>query len=489
MSVLPRAGDEEERLGPASTLIKGGRLVTASEDFVADLLIRGETIAAIGDSLDGPANRVIDATGRYVMPGCVDPHTHMDSPQAGTVSCDDFTSGTLSAAAGGTTTIVDFCFQQPGQTLGQSLATWHEKVARARPVVDVGFHIAVTDLSYAGALDELARLPAEQGVSSYKLFMAYKGSLMVDDGTLFEAMRVAARSGALVLVHAENGDAIDVLVSSALAEGHTEPCWHELTRPALTEAEATSRAIHLARIAGAPLYVVHVSCREALEPLVRAREAGWQVWGETCTQYLFVDRSALHTPGFEGAKYVFTPPPRGEEDRERLWRALDGGSLSVLSSDHCPFRFADQKALGRDDFSRIPNGAPGVENRLPMLHHFGVREGRISLSRMVELLSTEPARLFGLAPRKGTLAVGADADLVIFDPERPLTMSARTHHSNVDYSLFEGTRVLGGPETVLVRGAPVVDEGELVAVPGQGRFVKRARFGEPLPVRGAASPV
>lgn len=485
MNARPPAAGEDRGLGPASTLIRNGRLVTASEDFVADLLVRGGTVAAIGDSLDGQADRVIDATGRYVLPGCVDPHTHMDSPQAGTVSCDDFTSGTVSAAFGGTTTIVDFCFQQPGQTLGEGLATWHEKLGRAKPVVDVGFHIAVTDLGYGGALDELGRLPAEHGVSSYKLFMAYKGSLMIDDGTLFETLRVAARSGALVLVHAENGEAIEVLVSEALAAGHTEPRWHELTRPPLTEAEATSRAIHLARIAGAPLYVVHVSCREALEPVVRAREAGWRVWGETCTQYLFVDRSALHAPGFEGAKYVFTPPPRGPEDREGLWRALDGGSLSVLSSDHCPFRFADQKALGRDDFSRIPNGAPGVEDRLPMLHHFGVREGRISLSRMVELLSAAPARLFGLAPRKGTLSVGADADLVIFDPERPLTISSETHHSNVDYSLFEGTEVLGAPETVLVRGEPVVWEGELVASPGHGRFVERARFGEPLAVRSA----
>jgi dihydropyrimidinase len=335
-------------------------------------------------------------------------------------------------------------------------------------------------------LEDVARVP-DEGVTSYKLFMAYKGAIMVDDETLFRTMQVAAGSGALVMVHAENGDAIDVLVKQALAEGKTAPRWHAATRPPETEAEATNRAVKLAHIAGCPLYVVHVSCQESVEPIQVARSRGWRTWGETCTQYLFIDETRLDEPDFAGAKYVYTPPPRAAENHARLWTALRTGVLSVVSTDHCPFRWKDQKTLGRDDFSKIPNGGPGIENRLHMLHHFGVREGRLTMNQLVDLCCTQPARLFGLFPRKGTIVAGADADIVVWDSEKPLTLSAATHHSNVDYNLFEGTEVIGAPEVVLVRGQVIVDHDELVASPGTGQFVRRARFGEQLPTRHRAT--
>jgi dihydropyrimidinase len=312
---------------------------------------------------------------------------------------------------------------------------------------------------------------------------------MVDDETLFKTMEVAADTGALVMVHAENGDAIDVLVKKALAEGHTEPHWHALTRPPETEGEATNRAIQLARVAGAPLYVVHVSCREAVEPIALAREKGWDVWGETCTQYFFVDYSFLERPNFEGAKYVYTPPPRPKENQDVLWNAVRTDILSAISTDHCAFKWDGQKTMGRDDFSKIPNGGPGLENRLQMIHEFGVRAGRISLNRMVELLCTNPAKLFGLYPRKGTIAVGSDADIVVFDPTRTFTITAAHQRSKTDYNLYEGTQVTGTPEVVLLRGNVLVENDELSAEPGIGQFVKRAKFGEelkPAPVAATA---
>ena len=308
----------------------------------------------------------------------------------------------------------------------------------------MGYHIAVTDLREGGSLEELAALPA-QGITSYKLFMAYKGALMVDDETLFRTMEVAAETGALVMVHAENGDAIDVLVKQALAAGNTAPHYHALTRPPETEGEATNRAIQLARVAGAPLYVVHVSCREAVEPIARAREEGWDVWGETCTQYFFIDYTYLERPDFEGAKYVYTPPPRAIENQDVLWHAVRSDILSAISTDHCAFLWDGQKSMGKDDFSKIPNGGPGLENRLHMIHEFGVRAGRLSLNRMVELLATNPAKLFGLYPRKGTIAPGSDADIVIFDPEKRHLITAETQHSKTDYNLYEGTEVTGSP--------------------------------------------
>ena len=461
-------------------LIKGGRIVTAADDVVGDVLVEGERISLIGANIDVAADRVVDAGGKYVLPGCVDPHTHLDMPFGGTVTIDDFESGHGSAACGGTTCHVDFCIQGQGQTFAEALEGWHAK-ANGKALIDYGFHIAVTDLRDEGRLEELASLP-EQGITSYKLFMAYKNVLQVDDETLFRAMEVAAASGALVMVHAENGDAIDVLVREALARGEIEPINHALTRPPELEGEATNRAIQLARIAGSPLYVVHVTCREAVDPIRRAREQGWSVWGETCTQYFFRSIDDLAQANFEGAKYVYSPPARDAANHDVLWDAVRTDALSAVSTDHCAFLWNGQKTLGKDDFTKIPNGGPGLEDRLKMIHHFGVRGGRISLSRMVDLLATQPAKLFGLYPRKGTIAVGSDADLVVFDPERRETISASTHHSRCDYNLYEGTEVAGAPELVMLRGSVLVDDGELVGSPGSGRFVPRARFGEQLAV-------
>ncbi|HXI94817.1 MAG TPA: dihydropyrimidinase, partial [Candidatus Acidoferrum sp.] len=355
---------------------------------------------------------------------------------------------------------------------------WRAK-ANGKQVIDMGYHMAVTDLAEGGTLEELATLP-DEGITSYKLFMAYKSALMVDDETLFRTMEVAAETGALVMVHAENGDVIDVLVKQALEAGHTEPLYHALTRPPEAEGEATNRAIQLARLAGAPLYVVHVTCREAVEPIARARDQGWDVWGETCTQYFFNSLDDIAKPDFEGAKYVYSPPVRDKSNWDVLWNAVRTDILSAISTDHCAFLWDGQKTMGKDDFSKIPNGAPGLENRLQMIHEFGVRAGRISLNRMVELLATSPAKLFGLYPRKGTIAVGSDADIVIFDPEKRVTITAAAQHSKSDYNLYEGTEVTGTPETVLLRGHVLVENGELVAQPGIGQYVARARFGEEL---------
>jgi dihydropyrimidinase len=464
--------------GPMSVLIKGGRVLTAADDYVGDVYVEGERISLIGESLDVQADKVIDAAGKYVLPGGIDPHTHLDMPFGGTVTIDDVESGQTAAAFGGTTCHVDFVIQPQGSTFGAALDDWKSK-ANGKQVIDMGYHMAVTDLKEGGTLEELASLP-DEGITSYKLFMAYKGALMVDDETLFRTMQVAAETGALVMVHAENGDAIDVLVKEALAAGHTEPKYHALTRPPETEGEATNRAIQLSRVAGSPLYVVHVSCAEAVEPIAIAREKGWDIHGETCTQYFFVDYSFLERPDFEGAKYVYTPPPRDKANHDVLWNAVRTDILSVVSTDHCAFLWDGQKTMGKDDFSKIPNGAPGLENRLQMIHEFGVRAGRISLNRMVELLSTNPAKLFGLYPHKGTIAVGSDADIVVFDPERTVTISASTHHSKSDYNLFEGTEVTGSPEIVLLRGNVLVENDELVASPGVGQFVPRAKFGEEL---------
>jgi dihydropyrimidinase len=468
-----------------SVLIKGGRVITAADDYVGDVFIDGERISLIGESLDVAADRVIDATGRYVLPGCVDPHTHLDMPFGGTVTIDDVEAGQTSAAFGGTTTHVDFCIQGRGQTFAEALETWHAK-ANGKAMIDYGYHIAITDLDEGGTLEELASLPG-QGVTSYKLFMAYKGALMVDDSTLFQAMEVAASSGALVMVHAENGDAIDILVRQALERGDTAPVWHALTRPPELEGEATNRAIKLARVAGAPLYVVHVTCKEAVDPIAEARQRGWNVWGETCTQYFFTDVSDLERPDFAGAKFVFSPPVREAWNQQVLWDAVRTGALSAISTDHCAFLWDGQKTLGADDFSKIPNGAPGLEDRLVMIHHFGVNEGRITLNRMVDLLATSAAKLFGLYPKKGTIAVGSDGDVVIFDPSRKHTLSASTHHSKSDYNLYEGTEVVGAVETVLLRGNVLVENGELVAQPGIGQFVRRAKFGEELTAARAAA--
>jgi dihydropyrimidinase len=452
--------------------------VTATDDYVGDVFVDGERISLLGEDLDVTADTTIDASGKLVLPGLVDPHTHLDMPFGGTTTIDDVQSGQTAAAFGGTTCHVDFCIQPQGSTFAAALDEWRSK-ASGKQVIDMGYHIAITDLSEPERLEELATLP-EQGITSYKLFMAYKGALQVDDETLFKSMEVAAASGALVMVHAENGDAIDVLVKQALAAGNTAPHFHALTRPPETEGEATNRAIQLSHVAGCPLYVVHVSCQESVEPIALARDKGWDVWGETCTQYFFIDQSFLERPDFEGAKYVYTPPPRAKKNQDVLWNAVRTDVLSAISTDHCSFLWDGQKSMGKDDFSKIPNGGPGLENRLHMIHHFGVGEGRITLNRMVELLATNPAKLFGLYPRKGTIAPGSDADLVIFDPTKTKTITVADQHSKSDYNLYEGTAVTGDVETVLVRGTVVVDEGELRVEPGFGQFVARAKFGEEL---------
>jgi len=458
------------------TLIKNGHIVTAVDSYVADILIDGETIAMIGKdlaSVTGSVDKTIDATGKLVIPGGVDPHTHMDLPFGGTSSSDDFETGTRAAAFGGTTTIIDFAVQYHGQALNEGLDTWFAK-AEGKAVTDYGFHLICTDLPDE-RLPELKAM-INQGVTSFKLFMAYPGVFLVDDGTIFKAMTVAGENGGLTCMHAENGVVIDALVKRALAEGRTAPKYHALTRPTKAEAEGVHRAIAIAEMASSPVYIVHLSCYDALKEVQAARDLGLPAFAETCPQYLLLDYSLYEKPDFEGAKYVMTPPLRDKENKELLWRGLRGDDLQVISTDHCPFCFKEQKELGRDDFSKIPNGGPGVENRMSLIYHHGVTQGRISLNRFVELTSTAAAKIFGLFPKKGTIAVGSDADIVIFDPNREQTISAATHHMRVDYSAYEGWRVNGVTETALSRGRVVVENGEFKGKAGAGRFIKRGTF-------------
>jgi len=456
-----------------TTLFTHGTIVTASETYQADLLVDGERIAAIGRDLPATGAAVIDARGRYLLPGGIDVHTHLDMPFGGTTSADDFQTGHVAAAFGGTTTHVDFVIQPKGASLRQALDLWQAKAA-GKACIDYGFHIAITDLTPA-VLAEIPRLP-EWGVTSVKLFMAYKGSLQVDDATLFAVFQQTGPAGILAMVHAENGDAIDLLIQQAVAAGNVAPKFHALTRPPELEGEATGRAIALAAVAGAPLYVVHLTCDLALQQVKAARARGQRVWAETCTQYFFFTADDLARPGFEGAKYVCSPPFRAPGDHEALWGGVRDGSLSVVSTDHCPFNYETQKSLGRDNFAAIPNGVPGIEDRLMVLHQAGVRGGRITLNRFVELTATNPAKLFGLYPRKGSLVVGGDADIVLFDPDRERTLSAKTHHMRMDYNLFEGTTVRGMPSGVWVRGRQVVDGERFTGAPDTGSFLRRDRF-------------
>jgi dihydropyrimidinase len=455
------------------TLFRHGTVVTAADTYQADVLVDGEQITMIGRDLAQHGATVIDASGKYLLPGGVDVHTHLDMPFGGTVSSDDFQTGHIAAAFGGTTSHIDFVIQPKGASLRQALDLWHAK-ASGKACIDYGFHLAITDLTPA-VLDEIARLP-EWGVTSVKLFMAYKGALQVDDATLFEVFRRTGPTGILAMVHAENGDAIDALQREAIAAGHLAPKYHALTRPPELEGEATGRAIALAAVAGAPLYIVHLTCDLALQQVRAAQARGAKVWAETCVQYFFFTADDLARPGFEGARFVCSPPFRTPRDHEALWGGVRDGSLAAVSTDHCPFNYETQKALGCDNFAKIPNGIPAIENRLMVLHEAGVRGGRISLNRFAELVATNPAKLFGLYPRKGTIAVGADADLVLFDPGAERTISARTHHMRVDYNLFEGMRVRGAPAAVWVRGRRVTDGERFVGAPGDGRFMHRSRF-------------
>jgi len=459
------------------TIIANGRVVTATDTYLSDVAISSGQIQAIGENLPREnAAHIIDAAGKYVMPGGIDVHTHLDMPFGGTTSSDDFETGTRAAAFGGTTTLIDFAIQYKGQTLRTAFDGWMRK-ASGKAVCDYAFHCIITELADA-QLEEMNALVRE-GVTSFKLFMAYPGVFMLDDGSIFKALQRTAKNGGLVCMHAENGNAIDVIVQQALAEGKKAPKYHALTRPTTAEAEATARAIALAEMAGAPVYIVHLSCNDALEKVREARDRGLPVYAETCPQYLYLSIENFDVPDFEGAKYVFTPPLREKWHQEKLWNGLKRDHLQVVSTDHCPFCFKEQKELGRGDFTKIPNGGPGVEHRMSLIYSGGVAAGRFSVNRFVELVSTTPAKLFGLYPRKGTIAVGSDADLVIFDPDRKHTISAKTHHMRVDYSMFEGIDVTGMPSTVLSRGRVVVDNDKFVGRVGAGEFVKRSTYSQP----------
>jgi dihydropyrimidinase len=462
-----------------TTLVKNGTVVTAGDRYDADLYIDKGRITLIGQGLNIPADTVVDASGKLVMPGGIDVHTHLDMPFGGTTSADDFESGTVAAAHGGTTTVVDFAIQNFGEGLFPAFEGWSKK-AEGKAVIDYAFHMIVRELTdqVSGDMD---RLTKHEGVTSFKLFMAYPGVFQVDDATIFRALLKTRENGGLVCMHAENGGVIDTLVKEALRKGQTAPKYHALTRPTRAEGEATGRAIALAEMADVPIYIVHLSCSDALEKIKQARDMGLPAYAETCPQYLFLSYEDYERPGFEGAGYVMSPPLREKWNQVALWKGLAKNDLQVVSTDHCPFCMNEppQKQLGKDDFSKIPNGAPGIETRLMLLWDGGVRTGRIDAHKFVEITSANPARMFGLWPRKGTVAVGSDGDLVIWDPEKEVTLSARTLHMRVDYNPYEGRVIKGAPAVVLSRGEVIVDHGEFKGRPGRGQFVKR-QSGRPL---------
>ena len=456
-------------------LIRNGSVVTAEKTLAADVLIEGATIKEVRAGIPAdPVHEVLDATGMLLLPGGIDAHTHLDMPFGGTTSSDDFETGTRAAAIGGTTTIVDFAIQARGTKMRDALDTWWKK-AESKACIDYGLHMIVTDLPDAGLedMDDMVR----EGVASFKLFMAYPNVLMVDDATIFRALQQTSKNGALICMHAENGSVIDILVRQALAQGKTAPIYHALTRPTVAEAEAVHRAIAMAEIAGVPIYIVHLSSEDALNQVREARDRGLPAFAETCPQYLLLSIDSMNVPGFESAKYVFTPPLREKENLPKLWDGLKNDNLQVVSTDHCPFCFEDQKALGKDDFTKIPNGGPGIENRLQLLHHYGVSAGKITLNRFVEITSTAPARIFGMYPRKGAIAPGSDADIVVWDPKAEHLISAKTHHMRCDYSMFEGFQVQGNARQVFSRGELIVEYGRYVGLAGRGQYLRREARG------------
>ncbi len=456
------------------TLITNGTIVTADGSYVADILVDGETIAGIGAGLAQMANataeETIDATGKYVIPGGIDVHTHMELPFGGTFAKDTFETGTRAAAFGGTTSIVDFAVQSRGKSLREGLDAWHAK-AEGNAVIDYGFHMIMSDVN-DDTLKEMDTL-VDEGVPDFKLFTAYPGVFFSDDGAIFRAMQQTGRNGGLIMMHAENGLAIDVIAADTVAAGVTDPIGHGLARYSVLEGEATNRVIRLAQAAKVPVYIVHLSAMEALNAVRMARDEGLPAFAETCPQYLFLSLDDLGN-GFNGAKFVCSPPLRTEDHQPELWKGLVKDDLQVVSTDHCPFDFHGQKDLGKGDFRKVPNGLPGVEDRMDLLHDGGVVAGKITKERWVEITSTAPARLFGMYPKKGAIAVGSDADLVVYDPNRKRTISAKSHHMDVDYSCYEGRTVQGASDIVLSRGSVVVRNGEFTGRKGHGTFLRRA---------------
>ncbi|MBI3764437.1 MAG: dihydropyrimidinase [Chloroflexi bacterium] len=464
------------------TVIKNGMIVTAAETYTADLLIDGGKIALIGMNLPADGAQVVDARGKYVLPGGIDVHTHLELPFGGTVSTDDFYTGHKAAAFGGTTSHIDFCIQGKGESLHQAVEKWHKK-SDSKAVVDFGYHMAITDLT-EDVMNEIPSM-AKEGITTLKLFMAYKGLFQIDDTTLFKTLMKAAEAGMMVMVHAENGDVVDTLVKDALAKGNLTPEWHALTRPDWAEAEATMRAVALAGMAGAPLYVVHVTCAKAVDQIAYGRARGLNVMGETCVQYFFFTIDDLRRP--DGAKWVCSPPVRTQADNEALWQAIANNSLQAVSTDHCPFFFDGTqeieyegqkikipgKELGAGNFSKIPNGLPVIEDRMLIMWSYGVGKGRISLNRMVEVCCTNPAKIFGMYPRKGTIVVGADADVVIWNPNMKKTVSPKSSHQRTDYNLFDGWELNGLPEKVYLRGNLLIDGDTWNGEPGGGSWIKR----------------
>jgi len=454
-----------------SILIKNGRVVTAAETYVADIYIEGEHIIAIGRDLVYTADKTIDATDKLVFPGGIDPHVHLDMPFMGTYSSDDYETGTRAALHGGTTMIIDFILQTQGDTLHNALKTWQQK-SEGKAIGDYSYHMAVTDFNDAVA-KEVVQMIEEEGISSFKTFMAYKGALMIDDGQMVQLMKVVQEYGGLVTVHATNGDMIDSLIAKNRAQGNLSPLYHYLSQPEVTEAEASGRFTDMLHYTNCPGYIVHMTCEGALNAVRKVTQRNQKVFVETCIQYLMLDAS-LYEKDFEGAKWVMSPPLREKKDQAALWSGINQGLVQVVGTDHCPFKW-EQKQMGKDDFSKIPNGHPAIEHRMELLFSEGVQTGKISLTKYVEISSTNAAKIFGMYPRKGTIAIGSDADIVIFDPNKEHTISVDTHHMNCDYSGYEGQKVTGKTVTVILRGEIAIDDGECKLSPGHGQFIPRSK--------------
>lgn len=454
-----------------SILIKNGRVITASDDYVADIFMEGETISAIGKNISNDADTVIDATGKFVFPGGIDPHVHLDMPFMGTFSSDNYETGTLAALHGGTTMVIDFILQTQGKSLHNALHEWQGR-SNGNCYGDYSFHMAVTDFN-DDTKKEIKEMVEEEGIVSFKTFMAYKGALMIDDRQMVGLMNEVKLQGGIVTVHATNGDMIDFLIAKHRSEGKLSPLYHYLSQPEITEAEATGRFADMANYTGVPAYVVHMTCEGALNHIRDVEKRNQKVFAETCIQYLILDAS-LYEKDFDGAKWVMSPPLRQKKDQETLWAGINQGTVQVVATDHCPFTW-EKKLLGEKDFSKIPNGHPAIENRMELLFNEGVNTGRISLNKYVEVTSTNAAKIFGMFPKKGCIAVGSDADIIIFDPNKEHTISAKTHHMNVDYSAYEGWKLKGKVEKTILRGQLAIDNGDVKIKKGYGQFVKRKK--------------